>query len=272
MIVLLFADRTLAIDTGRRDRKEQRLTARIAAELQDVPKIAVLLAVQFVKHYAARIDSILRAGVRRNGFIETVRIIPNENSLRTVDDPTLLAELRTVSNHLGGDAEHDGSLFPRSCSTIDFSSLFVVHGSTVQGNAGCEFALTVFFGNLDIGCRILPGPVGFDRSEQLADDLVLPPGKLEFFSGVLSLRVSKPILKKPDCVIGFFGIVFHTTNGSALSAKASSGSEPRSCPGQRATGRTWLQSYSRLARISARLRPRAAGRNSLFRSDTTSRV
>src|SRR5262245_30710382 len=243
--MLLLADGRFADNARSCDSESERLAPGIGSVGEHVPEIAGLLPVEFIEDHAARIDSILGSGIGRDGFVEAIRIVANENRLGRIDDSANIGKLGIIPNHLGSDPKNNSSLLSRGCGTVDFGACFLIAEKAKESNAGSQFALSVFLRDLDIGGCILPGTIRPQSAEKIADNSPLPRGQDEFLLGVFAFRMGEMLFEKPDNFISFFlsWIGSHIRKSAALSSAASSDLVLRSCPGQRAIGRTCQRSY-----------------------------
>ena len=194
------ADR-LRVGPSRGDQKIKGLHTCIAGALRhNIEELSVGLGMQFVKNDAMNIKAVLGVGLGRKHLIEAIRGRIN-NTLRGRQDFYTSAQSGAHSHHIGSNLENNRRLLPVSRAAVHFRSFFTVAASKQKSDRRSKFALSHLFRYFYIRSCKLSVPVGFEGSEDISDDLLLPIDKLERFSGPRTFGVAQAF-DKPDCIIG----------------------------------------------------------------------
>jgi len=124
------------------------------------------------------IETVLVADVSGKHLVDTAR--------GKIDEPLLgiqnfdsFGQCWAHTNHVGGHIENDGGLLAVGSTTIYLGAFLAVAAGQEQGNCGCQLALALLFGDLDVSGVELTVAVALDGSENVPDDLLLPVDQLK---------------------------------------------------------------------------------------------
>ena len=152
------------------------------------------------------IEAVLVTDISRKHLIDTARWLVNE-PLLGVQYLNPLGECRTHSHHICRHIEHDGCLLPVGGAAVHLGAFLTITASKKQRHGSGKFGLALLLGNFDVCGIELAVAVGFQRSEDVADDLLLPVDEFKGLSCPGTFGVAQALNEHDRIVGGIFVIM-----------------------------------------------------------------
>ena len=180
-LVNLIAD-GLRIVAGRGDEEIQRLHTSVAGAFRhNIKELAVRLGVQFVKHHAVGVETVLITDIGGEHLVDTARWLINE-PLLGIQYLYSFRESRTHPHHVSRHIENDGCLLTVRSTAVDLGAFLSVTAGEQKRHGSGKFRFALLLGDLDVGGIELPIAIGLENTEDIPDDLLLPVDKLKGLS------------------------------------------------------------------------------------------
>ena len=202
--------------SGSGNEKIQRLHPGVTGTFgHDIKELPVGLSVQLVKHHAMGVEAVLISHIGGKHLINAACWQINE-PLLGIQDFHPFCQSGAHPHHVSGHVEHNGGLLPVGGTAVDLGTFFTISAGKQQRHSRSQFGFALLFRNLNVGGVELAVTVGFQRSEDIPDDLFLPVNQLERLSSPGAFGVTQAFNKTHRIISSGFvvmGILGHKCGG-----------------------------------------------------------
>ena len=124
-----------------------------------------------------------------------------DEPLCRVKDFHSFGESRTHSYHIRRHVKNNGRLIAIGGTAVNLGTFLIVSAGEKQSDSGGKLTFALFFWNFNIGGIKLPVAVGFQCSENITDNLLLPVDELKRLTCPCAFGVGES-LDKGNSVVG----------------------------------------------------------------------